>query len=69
MSDLSLSYCIANYSVTENSYRVIMYYPSTGGELGGPMKYKIPSVAIMFGLWLSYVVISALEAYGKIQGF
>ncbi|XP_067938835.1 sodium/calcium exchanger 1-like isoform X2 [Watersipora subatra] len=42
---------------------------AVGGELGGPMKYKVPSTIIMFTLWITYVVVSALEAYGIINGF
>ncbi|KAF6031619.1 SLC8A3 [Bugula neritina] len=40
-----------------------------GGELGGPMKYKLPSSIFMASLWISYVIISAMEAYGIIEGF
>ncbi|XP_055389239.1 sodium/calcium exchanger 1-like [Condylostylus longicornis] len=40
-----------------------------GGELGGPVVIKYVSGAILFGLWLIYVIVSSLEAYGVIQGF
>lgn len=40
-----------------------------GGELGGPMKYKLPTTILFVSLWLFYVVMSSLEAYGYIQGF
>lgn len=40
-----------------------------GGELGGPMKFKIPTVTIMVSLWLFYLIMSSLEAYCIIPGF
>lgn len=40
-----------------------------GGELGGPMKYKAPTVVLFVGLWLFYVFMSSLEAYEVIKGF
>jgi len=43
--------------------------PAIGGELGGPKLYKTISAAIFVFFWVFYVAISALEAYGKIDGF
>ncbi|XP_013777864.1 sodium/calcium exchanger 3-like isoform X2 [Limulus polyphemus] len=40
-----------------------------GGELGGPMKYKIPTTVTFVFLWLFYVLMSSLESYGIIPGF
>ncbi|GFW97762.1 hypothetical protein TNCV_1425251 [Trichonephila clavipes] len=40
-----------------------------GGELGGPMRYKAPTVVLFVGLWVFYVFMSSLEAYEVIQGF
>ncbi|XP_055632887.1 sodium/calcium exchanger 3 isoform X2 [Toxorhynchites rutilus septentrionalis] len=40
-----------------------------GGELGGPKKAKYVTAAFFFSLWIIYLVISSLEAYGVIQGF
>lgn len=40
-----------------------------GGELGGPWRYKLPTTILFGGLWLFYVTMSALEAYGVIEGF
>lgn len=40
-----------------------------GGELGGPMKYKLPTTILFVGLWLFYVLMSTLEAYDIIEGF
>lgn len=40
-----------------------------GGELGGPMKYKLPTTILFVSLWLFYVIMSSMEAYGYIEGF
>lgn len=40
-----------------------------GGELGGPTACKYFSGAILFSLWVIYVVLGSLEAYGIIEGF
>lgn len=40
-----------------------------GGELGGPTACKYLSGAILFSLWIIYVVLGSLEAYGIIEGF
>lgn len=40
-----------------------------GGELGGPALGKYISSALLFGLWIIYLVMSSLEAYGVIKGF
>ncbi|XP_077521422.1 sodium/calcium exchanger 3 isoform X3 [Amblyomma americanum] len=40
-----------------------------GGELGGPWRFKLPTTILFAGLWVFYVTMSALEAYGVIQGF
>ncbi|KAF8785173.1 Sodium/calcium exchanger 3 like protein [Argiope bruennichi] len=40
-----------------------------GGELGGPMVYKLPTTILFVCLWLFYVVMSSLEAYEVIEGF
>lgn len=38
-----------------------------GGELGGPMKYKLPTTVLFVGLWVFYVFMSSLEAYRVID--
>ncbi|CAM6001535.1 unnamed protein product, partial [Sphagnum balticum] len=38
-----------------------------GGELGGPMKFKLPTTILFVSLWLLYVLLSSLEAYGVIK--
>ncbi|GFY38811.1 hypothetical protein TNIN_64681 [Trichonephila inaurata madagascariensis] len=40
-----------------------------GGELGGPMLYKLPTTILFVCLWLFYVLMSSMEAYGYIEGF
>ncbi|XP_012538586.1 sodium/calcium exchanger 2 isoform X2 [Monomorium pharaonis] len=42
---------------------------SIGGELGGPFIPKIITSGFLFSLWLLYLIMSTLEAYGVIQGF
>lgn len=39
-----------------------------GGELGGPRGYKLATSTLFVFLWLFYVLMSSLEAYGYIQG-
>ncbi|XP_050306030.1 sodium/calcium exchanger 3 isoform X2 [Anthonomus grandis grandis] len=40
-----------------------------GGELGGPECLKYLTSFTLFGLWIAYLVLSTLEAYGVIAGF
>lgn len=40
-----------------------------GGELGGPAIPKTLTVIFFISLWLFYLIMSILEAYGYIQGF
>jgi solute carrier family 8 (sodium/calcium exchanger) len=40
-----------------------------GGELGGPMPYKLVTSMCLFSLWLIYLILSSLEAYDIIEGF
>ncbi|CAG9763896.1 unnamed protein product [Ceutorhynchus assimilis] len=42
---------------------------SIGGELGGPTASKLLTSLVLFGLWIVYLVLSTLEAYGVIKGF
>ena len=37
-----------------------------GGELGGPTGSKYATAAFFVLLWMTYVVVSALQTYGKI---
>lgn len=41
----------------------------SGGELGGESCGKYFSSSLLFGLWIIYLVMSSLEAYGVIKGF
>jgi solute carrier family 8 (sodium/calcium exchanger) len=43
--------------------------PKIGGELGGPMKSRIFTSSLFFGLWLLYLLLSSLETYCVIKGF
>ncbi|XP_017793703.1 PREDICTED: sodium/calcium exchanger 3 isoform X4 [Habropoda laboriosa] len=42
---------------------------SIGGELGGPFVPKLVTSLILFFLWVFYLIMSILEAYGYIEGF
>jgi len=41
--------------------------PAVGGELGGPKAVKTVTSSIFVCLWITYVAVSAMEAYGVIQ--
>ncbi|XP_062537866.1 sodium/calcium exchanger 1-like [Armigeres subalbatus] len=43
--------------------------PKIGGELGGPKKAKYLTATFFFSLWVIYLLMSSLEAYGIIKGF
>jgi solute carrier family 8 (sodium/calcium exchanger) len=38
-----------------------------GGELGGPMKYRLVSSSLLLLLWIAYLVLSGLENYCHIN--
>ncbi|XP_017757502.1 PREDICTED: sodium/calcium exchanger 3 isoform X2 [Eufriesea mexicana] len=42
---------------------------SIGGELGGPFVPKLVTSLVLFFLWVFYLIMSILEAYGYIEGF
>ncbi|CAG2107412.1 unnamed protein product [Medioppia subpectinata] len=48
---------------------VLMFRRRFGGELGGPMLSKLPTVILFVIFWLFYVLMSSLEAYHIIPGF
>jgi solute carrier family 8 (sodium/calcium exchanger) len=48
---------------------VMRRHKAVGGELGGPKKYKYLTSGFLFLLWVFYVIMSSLEAYGVVQGF
>ena len=41
--------------------------PAVGGELGGPKAVKTVTSGLFVCLWVTYVGVSAMEAYGVIQ--
>ena len=41
--------------------------PAVGGELGGPKSIKTVTSGIFVVLWVTYVSVSAMEAYGVIK--
>lgn len=38
-------------------------------KLGGPLKFKCLTVVFLICLWLTYLSLTSLEAYGVIMGF
>jgi hypothetical protein len=40
-----------------------------GGELGGPKLFKYITSLVLIALWLVYLLLASLEAYGVIKGF
>jgi len=40
-----------------------------GGELGGPKPFKYLTSIVLVTLWLVYLLLASLEAYGVIKGF
>jgi solute carrier family 8 (sodium/calcium exchanger) len=46
---------------------LIRRHPSIGGELGGPKAIKILTSGIFVFLWICYVLIAVLQAYGVIE--
>jgi len=67
----SLSFSVALFLATSVTCFLILVLRRTflGGELGGPDMSRIITTIIMICLWLIYVVMSSLKAYGKIEGF
>uniref|UniRef100_A0A914ZQW9 Calx-beta domain-containing protein n=1 Tax=Parascaris univalens TaxID=6257 RepID=A0A914ZQW9_PARUN len=48
---------------------VLRRHPTVGGELGGPVKYKVLTSGLFVILWFTYLGLSALESYCIIAGF
>ena len=66
----SLAFSVTIFCITALLCLVILLVRrKLGGELGGPMIYKLPTVLLFVGLWLFYVLMSSLEAYHIIPGF
>lgn len=42
---------------------------AVGGELGGPKKWRIPTVCLFVFLWVFYIIFSAMVAYCYVPGF
>lgn len=45
---------------------MIRRHPKIGGELGGPKLAKVVTSSFLIFLWVFYVLMSTLEAYGLI---
>ncbi|XP_048732441.1 sodium/calcium exchanger 3-like isoform X3 [Ostrea edulis] len=48
---------------------VILVRRKFGGELGGPLKFRIPTVIFFVFLWLFYIVMSSMVSYCVIPSF
>ena len=66
----SLTYSVTLFCVCAFvACTVLMIRRRMGGELGGPMKYRLLTTLLFVGLWLFYILMSSLEAYQVIPGF
>ena len=48
---------------------MVRRHKAVGGELGGPRKFRIPTVVLLVSLWFLYLLFSSLVAYCYIPGF
>ena len=61
-------YCI--FAVVAISVMMLRrWHPAVKGELGGPMKYRLPTTIFFITLWIVYIIVSSLEGYCHIKGF
>ena len=68
---LSLAFSVTLFCTTAFFALIVMMLrrsPRVGGELGGPKTYKVCTSLLFVALWLFYVLMSSLEAYGYIEG-
>lgn len=65
----SLAYSVSLFCICAFICSVVLMVRRVylGGELGGPLSYKILTVGIFVSLWIFYLVMSTLEAYGYID--
>lgn len=69
--DISLAFSVTLFCSTAMLALIVMMMRRSkiiGGELGGPRGYKIATSSLFVFLWLFYVFMSSLEAYGYIEG-
>lgn len=66
----NLAYSVTLYCITAFlCSAVLLLRRQLGGELGGPMRFKLPTTILFVSFWLFYVLMSSLEAYDIIPGF
>lgn len=68
----SLGFSVTLYTITAIIAIVLLMVRRSlslfgSAELGGPSTPKIVSAAILVSLWFTYVLLSSLQAYGKIE--
>jgi solute carrier family 8 (sodium/calcium exchanger) len=66
-----LSFSVALYTITAIiAITLLMIRRSTGflgkAELGGPVVYKWITFVVLIAMWMLYILLSSLQAYGHI---
>ncbi|XP_050589465.1 sodium/calcium exchanger 3 isoform X2 [Bombus affinis] len=68
----NLAFCVTLFCTEACLVILILLLRRTkniGGELGGPFVPKLVTSLVLFFLWVFYLIMSILEAYGYIEGF
>lgn len=69
----SLGYSVTIFLIFSLACFVLLILKRTkmfgGGELGGPLKFRIPLAIISVLLWIIYLILFGLEESCKIKGF
>ncbi|XP_060826473.1 sodium/calcium exchanger 3 [Bombus pascuorum] len=68
----NLAFCVTLFCTEACLVILILLLRRTkniGGELGGPFVPKLITSLVLFFLWVFYLIMSILEAYGYIEGF
>uniref|UniRef100_A0A915EII4 Calx-beta domain-containing protein n=1 Tax=Ditylenchus dipsaci TaxID=166011 RepID=A0A915EII4_9BILA len=58
-----------SFMVEKGHWPLQRYHGNVAGELGGPVKYKVISMAIFISVWFIYVLLSSLISYCVLPGF
>lgn len=68
----SLAFCVTLFCTEAAIAMTILLLRRSkliGGELGGPTLIKRLSSALLFFLWIFYILMTTLETYGVVKGF